>query len=161
RPARTEVFANMLVRDLSAHRHVLIGTNLSGLRRGLSAVLGRYLDEIDPMRDLPEDPGEARRVARSRSASAFAPILVVTETAADLSRDADALGLTLPCEADVERLLVPGAKEPHQAARRAILAALAPADPREGGRFVTSMLAAQRTLRSVDAVLGAHCPSRP
>ena len=46
RIARSEVFARILVRDVAFDRHVLIGTNLEGLRVFLDAALTDYLREL-------------------------------------------------------------------------------------------------------------------
>ncbi len=46
RIARSEVFARILVRDVDCDRHVLIGTNLKGLRGFIDAALNDYLAEI-------------------------------------------------------------------------------------------------------------------
>jgi poly-gamma-glutamate synthase PgsB/CapB len=46
RVARTKVFAEILVRDASAERHILIGTNLSGLRVYVNQALTQLLQEL-------------------------------------------------------------------------------------------------------------------
>ncbi len=46
RIARSEVFARILVRDVAFDRHVLIGTNLEGLRGYIDAALDDYLAEV-------------------------------------------------------------------------------------------------------------------
>lgn len=46
RIARSEVFARILVRDVAFDRHVLIGTNLRGLRGFLETALDDYLNEL-------------------------------------------------------------------------------------------------------------------
>lgn len=46
RIARSEVFARILVRDVAFDRHVLIGTNLRGLRGFLETALDDYLGEL-------------------------------------------------------------------------------------------------------------------
>lgn len=55
RVARSQVFAEILVRDIAAHRHVLIGTNISGLMQYIESALERYLDELQLLQ--PEDDG--------------------------------------------------------------------------------------------------------
>lgn len=47
RVARSQVFAEILVRDATAHRHVLIGTNLEGLRGYLAEALDGWLGDLD------------------------------------------------------------------------------------------------------------------
>ncbi len=46
RVSRSEVFARILVRDVAFDRHVLIGTNLKGLRGFLNVALADYLGEL-------------------------------------------------------------------------------------------------------------------
>ncbi len=48
RVPRSRIFAEILVNDAPAHRHVLIGTNLEGLRSYIDDALQRRLDGIDP-----------------------------------------------------------------------------------------------------------------
>ncbi len=47
RVARSQVFAEILVRDARAHRHVLIGSNLEGLRGYMAEALDGWVDELD------------------------------------------------------------------------------------------------------------------
>jgi poly-gamma-glutamate synthase PgsB/CapB len=47
RVARSEVFARIMVEDCIVDAHVLIGTNLRGLRRYVDDALRRYLDTIE------------------------------------------------------------------------------------------------------------------
>jgi poly-gamma-glutamate synthase PgsB/CapB len=51
RVARSKVFAEILVRDAAAERHVLIGTNLSGLRGYIEEALTRFLPELRCFQD--------------------------------------------------------------------------------------------------------------
>jgi len=46
RVARSKVFAEILVRDATADRHILIGTNLTGLLRYVEAALAGFVQEI-------------------------------------------------------------------------------------------------------------------
>lgn len=66
RIARSEVFARILVRDVDCDRHVLIGTNLKGLRGFIDAALSDYLAEITIIE--PEDltPGDVPAVVATR-----------------------------------------------------------------------------------------------
>jgi poly-gamma-glutamate synthase PgsB/CapB len=57
---RSKVFANILVMDISAHKHFLIGTNLAGLYGYIQDSLNRRLEglfliEPDRFRDIPQD----------------------------------------------------------------------------------------------------------
>jgi poly-gamma-glutamate synthase PgsB/CapB len=53
RVARSKVFAEVLVRDASAERHVLIGTNLSGLRVYIGDALTGFVRELHLFRNAP------------------------------------------------------------------------------------------------------------
>ncbi|NBD11514.1 hypothetical protein [Corallococcus silvisoli] len=66
RVSRSEVFARILVEDAPADRHVLIGTNLEGLRKYVRDALDRHLlgTEIVAAEELSSQEGEARAEAR-------------------------------------------------------------------------------------------------
>lgn len=65
RVARSKVFAEIVVRDASAERHVLIGTNLSGLRVYIDQAITHLLDELRLFRiDDPEAQMPALLTAR-------------------------------------------------------------------------------------------------
>jgi hypothetical protein len=66
RVARSKVFAEILVRDASAERHVLIGTNLVGLRRYIEQALERLLDELQLFHARDNEPAVAARCERMR-----------------------------------------------------------------------------------------------
>lgn len=51
RVARSKVFAEILVRDAAAERHILIGTNLSGLRGYIEDALTLFLPELRLFQD--------------------------------------------------------------------------------------------------------------
>ena len=59
RIARSEVFARVLVRDVEADRHVLIGTNIKGLLRFIDAALDVYLSELQIVQAEDLTQGEA------------------------------------------------------------------------------------------------------
>ncbi|MBC7017839.1 hypothetical protein, partial [Salmonella enterica] len=61
RVARSEVFARFIVEDVAARRHVLIGTNVSGLLGFIRVALDDHLDAISPTRDLDGDAAERLR----------------------------------------------------------------------------------------------------
>lgn len=66
RIARSEVFARILVRDVAFDRHVLIGTNLKGLRGFLEAALDDYLRELSLIEPDELAPGEVPAVVATR-----------------------------------------------------------------------------------------------
>ena len=66
RISRSEVFARILVRDLNVDRHILIGTNLKGLRFFLSNALSTYLSEtfildVDDLEADAKNPQQPRK----------------------------------------------------------------------------------------------------
>ncbi|RME74656.1 MAG: hypothetical protein D6776_04820, partial [Planctomycetota bacterium] len=67
RIARSKVFADCMVHDVRVHRHLLIGTNLTGLRGYVEASLERRLAGLRLLPDGPiEDGAAARREAHER-----------------------------------------------------------------------------------------------
>ncbi|MGE0547423.1 MAG: hypothetical protein AB7O24_29935 [Kofleriaceae bacterium] len=73
RIARSEVFARILVRDVDFDRHVLIGTNLKGLRGFIDTALDDYLAELSLIE--PED-----------LAKGDVPVVVATRLARELGK---------------------------------------------------------------------------
>jgi poly-gamma-glutamate synthase PgsB/CapB len=61
RISRSVVFADILVRDIAADRHLLIGTNIAGLRNYISDSLERYLATVSVV-----EPDDDASVARKR-----------------------------------------------------------------------------------------------
>ena len=74
RVARSKAFAEIIVRDASAERHILIGTNLAGLRVYIDQALTHLLQELRLFRsdDLPA-ARNARAPARPLRAAAPPP----------------------------------------------------------------------------------------
>lgn len=66
RVARSQVFAEILVRDISAHKHILIGTNIAGLMQYLEASLDRYLLELQLLQPDDHTPLSATVLERRR-----------------------------------------------------------------------------------------------
>lgn len=66
RIARSEVFARILVRDVAFDRHVLIGTNLRGLRGFLETALDDYLGELSLIEPGELRPGDVPAVVAAR-----------------------------------------------------------------------------------------------
>lgn len=82
RISRSEVFARILVRDLGVDRHVLIGTNLKGLRYFLGVALETYLSEtyILDQDDL-EAEAKAPQQPRKRLSAQMARLRIPSPTA--------------------------------------------------------------------------------
>lgn len=82
RISRSEVFSRIIVRDLSVDRHVLIGTNLKGLRYFLGVALDTYLAEtyILDQDDL-EAEAKAPQQPRKRLAAQMGRLRIPTPKA--------------------------------------------------------------------------------
>lgn len=94
RVARSTVFADILVRDAAADRHVLIGTNLSGLRGYVRESLERWLDENPLVR--PEDREvELGALALERVAAMARQLRVGACTAEAIGSELVALGVAI------------------------------------------------------------------
>ena len=80
RISRSEVFARILVRDIDCDRHVLIGTNLKGLRGFIDTALDDYLAEITVIEPTDLAKGEVPVVVASRFAREMAKLRVPRPT---------------------------------------------------------------------------------
>lgn len=158
RVARSEVFARFIVEDVAARRHVLIGTNVSGLLGFIRVALDDHLDAISPTRDLDGDAAERLRAARARIVRAFARLAVGGTSAESVIAECGALGFPVMDHASVESLLVaadPG--ETYEGAKAAVRAAMSePHGDAEHVPFVIEMIARRRVVRSVHALAEAR-----
>jgi poly-gamma-glutamate synthase PgsB/CapB len=77
RIARSEVFAKVLVEDLDAHRHVLIGTNVAGLLGMIERALEEFVARLSLTTELPAEPLERKRVMKGRVMRALRKLLLV------------------------------------------------------------------------------------
>ncbi|MBI2392473.1 MAG: hypothetical protein HYV09_23010 [Deltaproteobacteria bacterium] len=167
RVARSEVFARFVVEDAAAHRHVLIGTNVRGLRAFIDAALDRHLAAISPTFELDGDGTERLQRARSRLERAFAKLKIVRLDADSVTHELMALGaggadLTGVDTLNVDRLLAP--REPgerYEAARAAVAAALPEEIDDELRPFLVSTIARRRAVRAVHAALARDLGSNP
>lgn len=105
RNARSAVFADILARDIAAHRHVVIGTNVRGFVRRAEAAFAKCLKEVSLVEasDEPLPPGVRAERAIARAARVWARLQVGALGPARLAREASdiAAGLGVP-EAVVE-----------------------------------------------------------
>lgn len=69
RVSRSQVFADILVRDISAHKHVLIGTNISGLMQYIHESLEKFSGELTFLQA--EDTGSMSEDTKSRRRQKF------------------------------------------------------------------------------------------
>ena len=70
---RSRVFARMLVRDLRADRHVLIGSNLTGLQGFIAEELEEYIDQHIPSQETENWISSAKEVLVTLSHEFFVP----------------------------------------------------------------------------------------
>lgn len=161
RMARSEVFARFLVEDIAAHRHVLIGTNVRGLRSFMDEALDKHLLEISPTHDLAGDGTERLQLARTRLDRAFEKLKITSLDVASVERDLHALKAPTIAHDTLEKLLEPGEPgERYESAKAAIEAALPKMDD-ELRPFIVSAIARRRAVRSVHAILARDLGSNP
>lgn len=82
RIARSEVFARILVRDVAFDRHVLIGTNLRGLRGFLETALDDYLGELSLIEAGERKSGDVPPVVAARVGRELANLRIPPAAAA-------------------------------------------------------------------------------
>jgi len=154
RIARSEVFARIVVRDAAADRHVLIGTNLKGLRGFLDRAVDDYLRELSLIEPAELVAGEVPAVIAARVQQALGNLRLPAPTAEALLRrlavwaaavdhaldDAARPRLTAllaarlapeanpPVDLAVARRAVAADRELQQALRAALVPCAAPAD---------------------------------
>ncbi len=153
RMARSEVFARFLVEDIAAHRHVLIGTNVRGLRALIDDALDKHLTAISPTYELDGDGTERLHLARARLERAFERLKIKRLDAESVERELSALGSTSIDRRTLEKLLEPSEPgERYEQARTAVDAELPRLDE-ELRPFVVQTIARRRAVRAVHAVL--------
>jgi poly-gamma-glutamate synthase PgsB/CapB len=149
RPARSRVFAELLVQDIVADRHVLIGSNLAGMQRALDRALGDLIHALSPIRDLPDQPLARKVVLGERLTAAFARLNIRSTDVEGLRGEATRLSVRLPPDPLVERLLVPSYPESYEAVKERVSRDLALAGQREVSPFLVSMIAKRRLVRGL------------
>jgi hypothetical protein len=161
RVARSEVFARFVVEDVAAHRHVLIGTNVAGLRGFIREALDKHLAVISPTIELAGDGTERLHLARARLDRAFARLKVGKTDAASVQRELEALGAPPLHEARIETLLEPAEPgERYESALAAIDRELSSMDARFRP-FVVETIAKRRAVRAVHEILARDLGSDP
>lgn len=163
RVARSEVFARFLVEDIGAHRHVLIGTNVSGLLGFIRTALDRHLAASAPTRELAGDPREQLAAARTRIVRAFARLKVGKLDAESVVAECAALRWDdAPDAGAIARAIVPSrAGEPHAEALLAVSGALGGALDDARRPFLVAMVARRRTVRAVLGALDESLATQP
>ena len=156
RPARTVVFADLLVRDLIADRHVLIGTNLPGMLRSLERALAEHTRAIAPTRDLPPTPEAATRLVRERLTTAFGRLLVTGDDWNSVEAEAARLSIALPARDVVEGLIDSNGVESYETAKRRITTRLHASAGIEPSPSLVALIARCCVLRGLLADAAAH-----
>lgn len=155
RVARSEVFARFIVEDTAAHRHVLIGTNVSGLLGFIAVALERHLDALSPTRNLGGDAAARLRTARARIVRAFARLEVGAVSADSVVAECRALDFPAVDGTRIETLLVASdPREGYEAAKSAVRTVLSGlVGEGEHLPFLVTMVARRRLVRSLDVLV--------
>ena len=162
RSARSEVFAQLIVEDISAHRHVLIGTNVTGLLGLIESALRKHLERVAPCRNLPEAAAERRSAVMQRITRAFARLKLARMDAHGVLAECGALGFPPLARELVEALLRPSAPgERYSDGRNVVLAALPTAYDDERRPFLASLIARRRCVRALHAMVDARLDTEP
>jgi poly-gamma-glutamate synthase PgsB/CapB len=161
RVARSEVFARFLVEDIAAHRHVLIGTNVAGLRGFIHEALDKHLLAISPTTELAGDGTERLHLARARLDRAFARLKIGKTDVESVTRELEVLAAPHLDPALIGRLLEPAEPgERYEAALEAVDRELPKLDE-ELRPFLVRAIARRRAVRAVHAVLNRDLGAEP
>jgi poly-gamma-glutamate synthase PgsB/CapB len=159
---RSEVFGKLVVDDISAHRHVIIGTNVSGLLGFIRDALERHIESSLPCRDLSGDEDERRETAGGRIVTAFARLKVGRTDAGSVLAECEALGLPPPGRATIERLLLAEhAAESYDAGLRIVKEALGAYPQGEALPFVAAAIARRRAVSRILRLANAKALVEP
>ncbi len=162
RVARSEVFARFLVEDIAAHRHVLIGTNVTALKNFIDDALTKHLASISPTYELSGDGTERLQMARMRVDRAFSRLKVGSLDAASVLKEMEALSGPALDTSTVEKLLEPASPDEHyEAAKRAVETSLATSIDKELRPFLVESIARRRAVRAVHLLVGRDLGAKP
>jgi poly-gamma-glutamate synthase PgsB/CapB len=162
RVSRSEVFARFIVEDIAAHRHVLIGTNITGLRVYIDQALDRHLAAIAPTRELAAAAGERWSLVESRIVRAFARLKVGRLDGASAAADLAAFGGPRIDPHTLEALLAPARPdETYEQAKAHVERALPAGGDARARPFCVAALAKRRATRALLAFASEHFASRP
>ncbi len=162
RVARSEVFARLLVEDLTARRHVLIGTNVKGLLRFIDDALERHLRRISPTSELSGAPSERLTTARARLSRALAALGIGATDAASVERECVALGWQAPSRELLDAALTPSTPgEPYADAKRLVAGVLGAPEDAERRAFLVESIARRRAARALEWRLDGSYETTP
>jgi hypothetical protein len=141
------VFARFVVEDVSAHYHILIGTNVTGLYGYIQQALARRVASLSLTKDAP--PAERARIAAQRLDAALVFLKIPELTAESVLKDVASVGLQPPPRDAVERALTPqSTAEPYAQGKKAVEQLLPQLDP-----ALRRMVAQRRTARALKQAL--------
>jgi gamma-polyglutamate synthase len=161
RVARSEVFARFIVEDIAAHRHVLIGTNVRGLRAFIDEALDKHLTAISPTYELAGDGTERLLMARGRLERAFEKLKIKSLERGSVEKELLSLGVSVD-HTLLDKLLEPSEPgERYESALEAVDEGLPGDMDVENRPFVVAAIARRRAVRGVHAILGRDLGANP
>jgi poly-gamma-glutamate synthase PgsB/CapB len=162
RVSRSEVFARILVEDVRARRHILIGTNVSGLLGFIDTALTAFLVSRSPIRDLPTDQVDRLETAHARIDTALRNLAIGATTVASFEAESAAFAWPRLADGLADTALRPGSSsETYADALRAIDGAVPTDVSSEVRPFLVEALARRRTTRALHASIDEHLASAP
>lgn len=162
RVARSEVFARFVVQDIGAHKHFLIGTNVSGLVGFMKDALEKHLVAIAPTRDLAGDSSARHQLVLTRLRKAFLNLKLADPSVVSVDLELAELRLPRLDPGLVAAALAPSSPDEALSAGRRAVDAMVPNDyPAEARPFVVDALAKRRIKRAIIAAVDEYLPSDP
>lgn len=162
RVARSEVFARFVVQDIGAHKHFLIGTNVSGLVGFMNDALEKHLVAIAPTRDLEGDAQARHQLVLTRLRKAFLNLKLADPSVVSVDAELEALRLPRLDPGLVSAALAPASPDEGFSAGKRAVDALVPKEyPAEARPFVVDALAKRRIKRAIIAAVDEHLQSDP
>jgi len=162
RVARSEVFARFIVQDAAAHKHVIIGTNVSGFVGFAREALAQFLVETAPSRDLAGDLASRRQTVSDRLHKAWQRLKIGAATPEAAAMELASLSLPALSTTVLRALLAPiGPDETVEQGRRAVEMGVPSTYPAEGRPFVVESLARRRATAAVGLAVDRYLESEP
>jgi poly-gamma-glutamate synthase PgsB/CapB len=157
RVARSEVFARFLCEDAGAHRHVLIGSNVTGLYGFIKTALDKHIGTIALTKDLAGTPEERHKIARGRLSKSLRFLKIAQPTVESVMREIAAMGMP-PLDPNlVGQLLQPSQPgEPVAESKRVVEQALS-----AQGKFVVEMVSRRRAGKALEMAVDQMLGSAP
>lgn len=157
RVARSEVFARFLCEDAGAHRHVLIGSNVTGLYGFIKTALDKHIGTIALTKELAGTPEERHKLARARLAKALRFLKIAQPTVDSVMKEIAAMGMPPLDPTMVAQLLQPSQPgEPVAESKRVVEQALG-----AQGKFVVEMVSRRRAGKALEMAVDQMLASSP